>query len=92
MKQYIIDENCTRNSTTMSQEEKDEWVEVPRQPVDTPLQDNNFDCGVFVCMYVDYWLQDLPESFSHKNIPMLRNKICYCILNKALLYTVYIYI
>ena len=34
----------------MSQEEKDEWVEVPRQPVDTPLQDN------IVVHYFDHYL------------------------------------
>ena len=85
---YIIEEMKTRKGHVMLQEEQDEWVLEFEVPGDSPRQDNGFDCGMFVCMYADYMLQDLPEQFNQQNMPMLRGKFCYCVLTGNLIYTV----
>lgn len=33
-----------------------------------PQQNNGIDCGVFVCMYAEYLLFDLPLNFSRTDI------------------------
>jgi Ulp1 family protease len=89
IKQYLIDEMRVKRGVTMTQAEQDEWVVEPLPPAESPgQQENGFDCGMFVCMYADYMLQNLPEEFLQVDMPMLRQKICYCILTGALLYTV----
>ena len=87
IKEYIFDEWQYRKGIPMTQVQMDEWVEVPMPPVDSPQQENGFDCGMFVCMYADYMLNNLPELFSQNDMPMLREKICYCILTGKMLYT-----
>jgi sentrin-specific protease 1 len=88
IKKYIFDEwKCTKG-IPMTQVQMDEWVEKPIPPYDSPKQGNGFDCGMFVCMYADYMLNNLPERFSQNDMPMLREKICYCILTGKLLYTI----
>ena len=87
IKEYIFDEWHYRKGIPMTQVQMDEWVEVPMPPVDSPQQENGFDCGMFVCMYADYMLNNLPELFSQNDMPMLREKICYCILTGKMLYT-----
>lgn len=88
IKQYIFDEWQRRNGMPMTQAQMDEWVAVPMPPIDSPQQENGFDCGMFVCMYADYMLNNLPELFSQNDMPMLREKICYCILTCKFLYTI----
>ncbi len=88
IKRYVIDEMREKREHTMTQAEQDEWVVEPLPPADSPGQENRFDCGMFVCMYADYLLQNLPEQFSCHNMMMLRQKICYCILTGRLMYTV----
>jgi sentrin-specific protease 1 len=88
IKRYLIDEMREKRGVTLTQEEQDKWVVEPLPPADSPGQENGFDCGMFVCMYADYLLQNLPEQFSQVHMPMLRLKICYCILTGSLLYTV----
>ncbi len=60
----------------------------PLPPEGSPKQENGFDCGMFVCMYADYLMQDLPEEFSQEHMPMLRHKIAHCVLEGTLMYTV----
>ena len=88
IKQYIFDEWQHKKGTPMTQVQMDEWVEMPMPPDSSPLQHNGFDCGMFVCMYADYMLNNLPEQFSQDDMPMLREKICYCILRNRLLYSI----
>ena len=66
IKEYIFDEWHYRKGIPMTQVQMDEWVEVPMPPVDSPQQENGFDCGMFVCMYADYMLNNLPELFFTK--------------------------
>ena len=86
--EYVMEEMQARKGHVMSKEEQDEWVLEFEVPGDSPKQDNGFDCGMFVCMYADYMLQDLPEQFTQQDMPMLRGKFCYCILTQKLIYTV----
>jgi len=86
--QYLGDEMREKLGIVMTQEEQAQWNVQPIPPADSPQQQNGFDCGMFVCMYADYMLQDLPELFSQQDMPMLRRKICYCVLIGCLFYTV----
>ena len=79
VKRYIIDEMKDKQNVVMSQDDVNAWVEAPMTPDGTPVQNNGYDCGVFVCMYADYILENHPFSFSQANIPMLRRKLCLCI-------------
>ena len=85
---YLGDEMLAKLGVEMTQEEHVKWDVQRFMPAESPRQQNGFDCGMFVCMYADYMLQDLPEQFSQQDMPMLRNKICYCVLTGCLLYTV----
>ena len=81
---YLVDESKQLDNDVMN---PDDWVVEQIPPLDSPKQENDSDCGMFVCMYADYMLQDLPEQFSQVDMPMLRNKLCCCILEGQLLYT-----
>jgi len=86
--QYLGDEMRDKLSVVMPKKEQAQWDVQPIPPAESPQQQNKFDCGMFVCMYADYMLQDLPELFSQQDMPMLRRKLSYCILTGCLLYTV----
>ncbi len=34
-----------------------------------PLQDNHFDCGLFLCAYVDHFLAYLPKTMNERKVP-----------------------
>ena len=36
-----------------------------------PLQENSFDCGVIVCQYANFSVQELPLTFSQTDMPSL---------------------
>jgi sentrin-specific protease 1 len=86
--QYLGDEMREKLGVMMTKAECDLWHVQLIPPAESPQQQNGYDCGMFVCMYADYMLQDLPEQFSQQDMPMLRRKICYCVLTGCLLYTV----
>lgn len=81
---YLVDEMQDKRNEVINTAE---WDVQEISPADSPQQKNGFDCGMFVCMYADYMLQDLPEQFSQKDMPMLRKKVCCCVLEGKLLYT-----
>ena len=87
VKKYIENESLYKQQHIMSQDEINEWTEVAT-PNDTPQQSNDCDCGVFVCMFVDYLSEDLPINFSQSDMPMLRKKICHSILHVTLPYSI----
>jgi len=41
-----------------------------------PQQRNSFDCGIFVCMYADFLLVDLPFRFSQDDMDFFRLRLC----------------
>jgi sentrin-specific protease 1 len=51
-----------------------------------PKQDNCDDCGVFVCMFCDYYLDNLPMDFKQKDIKYFRSKIMRDLLDGSLHY------
>ncbi|KAL4083215.1 hypothetical protein QTP88_028545 [Uroleucon formosanum] len=51
---------------------------------DCPQQQNVHDCGVFTCVNAEYLSRDAKLDFVQDDIPKLRNKICYEILNNRL--------
>ncbi|KAL1443897.1 hypothetical protein MTO96_030143 [Rhipicephalus appendiculatus] len=52
---------------------------------DVPLQENNNDCGVFVCQYAECLSRDAPISFGQEDIPFFRRRVAYEILHKTIL-------
>jgi sentrin-specific protease 1 len=87
VKKYIVDEKKAKKGITMTREEIAEWVIVPGSKDGTPQQENDDDCGMFVCMFADFLLENLPLQFTQEDIPALRLKICYSILKGKLLYS-----
>lgn len=59
------------------------WKELT--PKDIPLQMNNFDCGVFTCIYAEFKSRYGKFSFTQENMPYFRTKMINEILSKKLL-------
>lgn len=51
---------------------------------DVPQQNNVYDCGVFMCKFADYLAQDLPLTFSQRNIPYFRKQMALQIVKGSL--------
>lgn len=49
-----------------------------------PLQENHWDCGVFLCMYAEYLARDVPFNFNQDMMISLRRTILLEIKNKHL--------
>ena len=58
---------------------KDKWKLIPCQD-NCPLQENGFDCGVFVCAYADFLSIGKPLTFGQSHITMLRQQIALSII------------
>ncbi|KAI9349582.1 hypothetical protein BDR26DRAFT_852393 [Obelidium mucronatum] len=53
-------------------------------PKEVPGQLNGFDCGVFTCMYAEYRSRNAEFDFSQKQMPYIRRRMVYEILEKRL--------
>ncbi|XP_060881028.1 sentrin-specific protease 1-like [Metopolophium dirhodum] len=53
---------------------------------DCPKQKNGYDCGVFTCVNAEYLSRDAKLDFVQDDMPKLRSRICYEILNNRLCY------
>ncbi|XP_022171502.1 sentrin-specific protease 1-like [Myzus persicae] len=53
---------------------------------DCPSQKNGYDCGVFTCINAEYLSRDAKLDFVQDDMPKLRHRICYEILNNRLCY------
>lgn len=53
---------------------------------DCPVQKNSYDCGVFTCINAEYLARDAKLDFTQEDMPKLRLRICYEILNNSLCY------
>lgn len=53
---------------------------------DCPKQENGYDCGVFTCVNAEYLSRDAKLDFVQDDMPKLRKRICYEILNNRLCY------
>ena len=66
---------------------KEPWVDkdwITKFPKEvTPQQKNGSDCGVYVCMFMDYYLEGKKLSFTEDNIAEARVKMLYYILQSC---------
>ena len=49
-------------------------------PSDWPLQENTWDCGVYVCMFAEFLTLDFPIMFTQREIGACRELIAIAIL------------
>lgn len=79
IKKYIVDE--WKNKMTGEFPDADEWsIEV--YPKDCPIQNNTYDCGVFVCMFAHLLSLRLKLNFGQIHIDNFRYRIATTILKK----------
>ena len=64
-------------------EDNEKWSVV--YPVNIPLQNDETECGVFVCMYAEHLSRQVPFDFTVSDTPDFRAKMKYEILNNTLL-------
>jgi Ulp1 family protease len=76
--QYLKDEWKSKNP---GQElpHLSEWKKV-KTTIETPKQQNGFDCGVFTCMFADFLSMGYPLSFTQEHITQCRERIALSIL------------
>lgn len=72
---YLADEHRQKKRFFLSQEE---WTLI--QSNDTPLQDNTYDCGIFVCMLCDFLSLRRPLVFTQDHITRCRQRIAVSII------------
>jgi len=53
----------------------------------SPKQDNSSDCGIFTCTNARYNICNKPSTFKQEDIPLLRQRMFYEIVNNKLLPT-----
>jgi sentrin-specific protease 1 len=57
----------------------DDWkTEVT--PPETPTQNNGYDCGVFVCSFVEFIIAGKPLTFGQEDITRKRNQIAWSLM------------
>ncbi|ETO32673.1 Ulp1 protease family, catalytic domain containing protein [Reticulomyxa filosa] len=78
LKRYIEDE--IKDKQLAINEDWDYYV-----TTDVPLQDNNLDCGVFTCMFMDCLCNDITPDFGQEYIDNFRLKIAYEIITNKLI-------
>ncbi len=64
--QYLKDEHVEKKGYEMPNAEK--WELKSMTNSDIPQQENDSDCGVFVCMFCDYILNGNKVNFKHDDI------------------------
>ena len=77
--QYLEDAHKACTDPTKGTFDRDEWELVPC-PLDVPNQSNTYDCGVFLCMFADFIMNDMPLVFSQEHINKCRERIAYQII------------
>ena len=86
--QYVLDEI---SKITMIEEnsgddllfDKTEWTMNAHPPEDVPQQNNDYDCGVYICIFAEFITFNLPLHFEQKHIDMCRNRIAMGILSST---------
>jgi Ulp1 family protease len=82
---YLQDEANDKNKSEII---AGEWDLVTCDTPTTPQQFNSYDCGVFVLMFADFIMQNIPlVNFNQSDIPMFRKKICLHITRGELSYS-----
>ncbi|KAK9465859.1 hypothetical protein V1512DRAFT_264890 [Lipomyces arxii] len=80
LREYVINEAATQNAMINDVAGWSEYVSK-----DSPMQENGYDCGVFTCKTVEVLARDGPLSFSQRDMPILRRRMAYEILEAKLL-------
>ena len=71
--QYLVDESKEKNGPCINREE---WNLVRCDVAATPKQTNDYDCGVFITMFADFILDDIPlVYFDQSHISLFRQKM-----------------
>jgi sentrin-specific protease 1 len=76
--EYIKDEWGSKNQGQALPNQA-EWKLVSTT-IDTPRQENGFDCGVFTCMFADFLSLGYPLLFKQEHITQCRERIALSIL------------
>lgn len=76
---YLESEWNSRKKKTDGEWIDKDWHTIfPKQGI--PQQRNSFDCGVFVCMFMDFYLAGEEPNFTQDNIPAARLAMLHYIL------------
>ena len=83
-----IGQNPNNNNQHKVHVDKKNWTLLNVSGDDFPYQTNEFDCGIFVCMFSDFLTDGLPlNELSENDMKHYRQKIGTDILRKTLNYT-----
>ena len=80
---WVVEEARTKKSVTI---DPSTWTIHSRTPETTPQQLNGTDCGVFVIACADFKSDNLPLTYSQRDMDTLRLKIAADICRGHLLY------
>ena len=61
-----------------------EWKVVKPGYGEIPRQTNNYDCGVYVCMYAYYVSRNLRINFLSRDIDIVRQRLAYSIMKQKI--------
>lgn len=76
---YLKDEHKNKKNEELNQRK---WKLL--NATNCQKQENNYDCGVFTCINAEYLARDEKLDFTQNDMPKLRYRICYDILNNRL--------
>jgi sentrin-specific protease 1 len=79
--QWLQDEAVAKNKRFVS----DDWLEIRKKNI--PIQENGFDCGMFLIMYVDTLIRNNDvdnSSFTAEQLSEFRLKLAKAILQGSL--------
>jgi hypothetical protein len=82
---YLNDE--LQFNTTIPEATKSLFTSRNKQPVwklvstghSVPQQDNGFDCGVFACLFAEYYHLGRTMDFTSRDIPFFRQRMALCL-------------
>jgi sentrin-specific protease 1 len=60
---------------------KNDWLKIT-STVDTPQQRNNFDCGIFACLFAEYVAKDMPWDFGQQQMAEARLMLALAVVEK----------
>ncbi|KAK9480790.1 hypothetical protein V1514DRAFT_288413 [Lipomyces japonicus] len=82
LREYLTNEAVKQEFGVIAHDNA-EWDEFI--PENSPMQQNGYDCGVFTCKTVEVLARDGNLTFSQKDMPILRRRMLWEILDKRLL-------
>ncbi|KAH3665470.1 hypothetical protein OGAPHI_003654 [Ogataea philodendri] len=83
LEQYMVNETKKLYGDSMNGIDYSQYDSF--ESMKTPKQENGFDCGVFVCTFVDYLSRERPLMFSQSDMKSLRRRMAYELCIKKLI-------